>query len=226
MVPGYYLNEGGISAAGQLLDFLVQNHAAYAQIPTDENDYAYLNNHLSKMGPSVALLARHVHVDPDFRGNRAPLADPSRLGSVVGLSCDASLDALAVLYLAAVQSIAYQTRHIVDQLVESGRAPITEVLITGGLAKNPVFVQTVADSMHVPVVLPEEEEAVMLGAAVLGATGAGKFKDVETAMAAMTRPGSTIEPDSTLSAFHDAKYACYRKLSAAQSELRGLMGAV
>ena len=144
----------------------------------------------------------------------------------MGLSCDNSMDALAVLYLAAVQAIAYQTRHIVDQLVDSGRAPITEVLITGGLAKNPVFVQTVADAMHVPVVLPEEEEAVMLGAAVLGATGAGKFKDVETAMAAMTRPGSTIEPDSTLAAFHDAKYACYRKLSAAQSELRGLMGAV
>ena len=154
------------------------------------------------------------------------MADPTRLGSVVGLSCDASLDALAVLYLAAVQAIAYQTRHIVDQLVDSGRAPITEVLITGGLAKNPVFVQTVADAMHVPVVLPEEEEAVMLGAAVLGATGAGKFKDVEAAMAAMTRPGSTIEPDQSLSAFHDAKYECYRKLSAAQSELRGLMGAV
>ena len=67
----------------------------------------------------------------------------------------------------------------------------------------------------------------MLGAAVLGATGAGKFEDVvETAMAAMTRPGSTIKPDASLSAFHDAKYACYRKLSAAQSELRGLMGAV
>ena len=154
------------------------------------------------------------------------MADPTRLGSVVGLSCDASLDALAVLYLAAVQAIAYQTRHIVDQLVDSGRAPITEVLITGGLAKNPVFVKTVADAMHVPVVLPEEEEAVMLGAAVLGATGAGKYKDVEAAMAAMTRPGSTIKPDSTLSAFHDAKYECYRKLSAAQSELRGLMGAV
>ena len=66
----------------------------------------------------------------------------------------------------------------------------------------------------------------MLGAAVLGATGAGKFKDVETAMAAMTRPGSTIKPDASLAAFHDAKYVCYRKLSAAQSELRGLMGAV
>jgi FGGY-family pentulose kinase len=226
MVPGYYLNEGGISAAGQLLDFLVQNHAAYSCIPADQNDYAYLNNHLATMGPSVALLARHVHVDPDFRGNRAPLADPTRLGSVMGLSCDNSMDALAVLYLAAVQAIAYQTRHIVDQLVDSGRAPITEVLITGGLAKNPVFVQTVADAMHVPVVLPEEEEAVMLGAAVLGATGAGKYKDVETAMAAMTRPGSTIKPDASLAAFHDAKYACYRKLSAAQSELRGLMGAV
>jgi len=226
MVPGFYLNEGGISCAGQLLDFLVQNHSAYSQIPVSENDYVVLNRHLEAMAGPTALLARHVHVDPDFRGNRAPLADPLRLGSVCGLSCDASLDALAVLYLSAVQALAYQTRHIVDALVEAGRAPITEVVVTGGLGKNPLFVQTVADALHVTVVLPEEEEAVMLGAAVLGATAAGRFADVEAAMAAMTRPGSVVHPDPSLAAFHDAKYACYRKLSAAQTELRKVMGDV
>ena len=114
MVPGYYLNEGGISAAGQLLDFLVQNHAAYAQIPADQNDYAYLNNHLATMGSQVALLARHVHGDPDFRGNRAPLADPSRLGSIIGWSCDNSMDALAVLYLAAVATCFADRPHMLS----------------------------------------------------------------------------------------------------------------
>ena len=80
--------------------------------------------------------------------------------------------------------------------------------------------------MHVNVVLPEEEEGRDVGGCGRARDGRRQIKDVETAMAAMTRPGSTIKPDASLSAFHDAKYACYRKLSAAQSELREMMGAV
>lgn len=48
--------------------------------------------------PSVARsrLTKALHVVPDYHGNRAPLADPSMRGSVVGLSLDGSLEALAV----------------------------------------------------------------------------------------------------------------------------------
>lgn len=45
---------------------------------------------------------------------RSPLADPHAKGILSGLTLDANAEDLALLYLAAVQSIAYGTRHIIE----------------------------------------------------------------------------------------------------------------
>jgi ribulose kinase len=51
----------------------------------------------------VGLLTSSLHVYPDFFGNRSPLADPLMKGSVTGLGQSASIDDLALLYLATLQ---------------------------------------------------------------------------------------------------------------------------
>jgi len=64
-----------------------------------------------------ASLTADFHVYPDFHGNRAPLADPAMKGGLVGLTLgNDNVEDLALLYLAAVQAVAYGSRHIVDTM--------------------------------------------------------------------------------------------------------------
>ena len=86
-----------------------------------------------------------------------------------------------------------------------------------------MFLQSHADATGCRVVLPEEPEAVLLGAAILGAVAAGAYADQRAAMTAMTRSGRIVEPDASLRAFHDAKYAVFQRMSADQVAYREMM---
>uniref|UniRef100_A0A8C9W0Q3 FGGY carbohydrate kinase domain-containing protein n=1 Tax=Scleropages formosus TaxID=113540 RepID=A0A8C9W0Q3_SCLFO len=186
MVPGLWLNEGGQSATGKLIDFMVEGHAAFPQLKilaekSGEGVYSYLNRHLETMaGDSghLGTLAASLHVWPDFHGNRSPLADPTLRGMVVGLTLSRTVDDLALLYLATVQSIALGTRHILDTMQETGH-DIRTLFLCGGLSKNALFVQTHADVTGLPVALPFQTEAVLVGAAVLGACASRDYSSIQ-----------------------------------------------
>uniref|UniRef100_A0A8C6LXD3 FGGY carbohydrate kinase domain-containing protein n=1 Tax=Nothobranchius furzeri TaxID=105023 RepID=A0A8C6LXD3_NOTFU len=186
MVPGLWLNEGGQSATGSLIDHVVQGHAAYPQLQQQaqlrgENIYTHLNTHLDSMarsGSAADLLGSSLHVWPDFHGNRSPLADPSLKGMVVGLSLRHTLDDLALLYLATIQALALGTLHILEAMRETGH-DISTVFMCGGLSKNRLFVQVQANATGMPVVLPDQMEAVLVGAAVLGACASRGYGTIQ-----------------------------------------------
>ncbi|XP_075037858.1 FGGY carbohydrate kinase domain-containing protein isoform X2 [Mixophyes fleayi] len=113
MVPGFWLNEGGQSATGKLIDHVVQSHDGFRELQkkaeaSGQHVYTYLNHYLDQLGASRpgGVLAPGLHVWPDFHGNRSPLADVTLKGMVVGLTLSKGLDDLALLYLATIQSIA------------------------------------------------------------------------------------------------------------------------
>ena len=170
-----------------------------------------------------SMLTAGLHVDPDFHGNRSPRADASLRGAISGLSLSAGPDDLARLYLATIQAIAYGTRHIVETLNRTGYR-IDTILASGGFTKNPVFLREHADATGCRIILPEEPEAVLLGAAILGAVAGGAYASVPDGMAAMTRAGRIIEPDPALRAFHDRKYAVFTRMGEDQLAYRALMG--
>src|SRR6201986_5250310 len=78
MVPGFWLNEGGQSAAGAAVDHLLRSHPAHAEASAaarqDGLDLIdFLERRIiARAGnvSSAALLARDVHVLPEFIGNR------------------------------------------------------------------------------------------------------------------------------------------------------------
>lgn len=160
---------------------------------------------------------------PDFHGNRSPRADASLRGMVSGLRLSATEDDLALLYLATIQAIAYGTRHIIEVLNAEGYA-IDTVLACGGGTKNPVFLREHADATGCRIVLPGEPEAILLGAAMLGAVAGNVQAGLPAAMAAMSRAGGTIAPSSgPVQQYHARKYAVFRQMHADQLRYRRLM---
>ncbi len=231
MVPGLWLNEGGQSATGSLIDHVIRTHAAFAEADRDARArgctiYERLNDRVAEMAARLAfpaLLTADLHIEPDFHGNRSPRADATLRGMVSGLGLSATLDDLALQYLATIQAVAYGTRHIIDSMRRNGYA-IDTVLACGGGTKNPVFLREHADATGCTVVLPREPEAVLLGAAVLGAVAGGAYPGVREAMATMTAAGTRIPPGPPeVQAFHDRKYAVFLRMHDDQLAYRALM---
>ncbi|KAJ0059143.1 hypothetical protein NL108_008574 [Boleophthalmus pectinirostris] len=234
MVPGFWLNEGGQSATGRLIDHMVKGHAAYTQLQelakqkcpyAGENIYSYLNNHLNTMNDPtspVDLLTSSLHVWPDFHGNRSPLADPTLKGMVVGLTCSQTLEDLALLYLATVQALALGTLHILEAMKEVGH-DIRTIFFCGGLSKNPLYVKVHANATGLPVVLPDQMEAVLVGAAVLGACASQDYRSIQEAMAKMAKVGKVVWPDDEVKCFYKRKKSVFFRLIDHQREYQALM---
>ncbi len=222
MLPKMWLNEGGQSAAGALIDHILETHSQYVNLQrladTEKSSvYRLLNVRLQSLAekaqlPFLAGLSRERHILPYFHGNRSPRADASLRGVISGLTLDDSLDDLAITYLAAIQAVAHGTKHIVDTLNAHGYA-INTVFACGGLSKNPLFLQEHADILGCRIVLPRQSEAVLLGAACLGATAAGLFADIPEAMAGMSRVGQIIEPAAgDIARYHRKKHRVFLRM--------------
>jgi FGGY-family pentulose kinase len=236
MVFGCWLTEGGQSATGALVDHVIASHARGAELHADAaargtTVYQILNARLESMARSVehpAALASELHVLPYFHGNRSPRADPTLRGMVSGLRLGDTIDDLALLYLATVQAIAHGTRHIIETLNAYGYA-IDTVLVCGGGTKNPVFLREHADVTGCRIVLGKEPEAVLLGAAMLGAVASGLFPPggslaLPAVMEAMSGAGERIEPaGGDVARYHERKHAVFCRMYQDQMDYRDLM---
>jgi FGGY-family pentulose kinase len=231
MVPGLWLTEGGQSATGALIDHVIGTHVRGAELAaeatrTGTTVYALLNQRLDTLAAErrfPAELTNELHVLPDHHGNRSPRADPSLRGMVSGLKLTDSVDSLALLYLATVQAVAHGTRHILDTMNAHGYR-IDTILACGGDMKNPVFVREHADVTGCRIVLPKEPEAVLLGAAILGAVASGDRASALDAMSAMNAADRIVEPSrGEVATFHSGKHAVFQRMHADQLAYRELM---
>ena len=216
MLPDYWLNEGGQSAAGALLDWTLHQSDAWSLLDStaqaeNRNSYAVLNDWLADLESREAWPTRDLHVLSDHHGNRSPRANPAARGVVVGLTLEHGKDALARLYLATLQALAYGTRHIIESMNAAGHK-IERIVMCGGGTKNPYWLRENADATGCTIHLVSEEDAVTLGAALLGAVACGAFATMPAAAAVMVRPGGSIAARPETKAFHDAKYAIYLQL--------------
>lgn len=230
MVPGMWLTEGGQTTSGSAIDHVIGCHPHYSALAdtvrsTGRTVYQLLNEEVEKAAAGKDLKCRltaGIHVLPDFLGNRSPYADPHIRGAIQGITLDASIRSQALLYYAAVQAVAYGTRDIVRAMNEAGFR-VEALYVTGGGARNPLWLQEHADATGLTLVLPREPEAVLLGSAILAATAAGAFASVVDAMRSMCHSGETIRPDAGTATYHQAKFQVFRDLYAVQRRHREMM---
>jgi FGGY-family pentulose kinase len=223
VVPGLWLNEGGQSATGALLDHLLAWHAQGAAL--GPRGHAVVLERIAALRAEQGeAFADRLMVLPDFHGNRSPLAEPHALGVVSGLSLDASLDSLARLYFAASLGIALGTRHILDALNAAGYA-IDRLHVAGGHTRNPLLMELYADATGCAVTAPpEESDAVLLGTAMVAAAAAGLHPDLREAAMAMARPGTTRRPDPARRDAYDRRYRAFLKMHEQRRTLDQMLG--
>jgi FGGY-family pentulose kinase len=211
IAPGLWLNEGGQSATGALLDHILAAHAEGAALGA--RGHAVVLERIAALRAEQGEgFAARLLVLPDFHGNRSPLADPHALGVISGLALDASLDALARLYFATAQGIAFGTRHILDALDAEGYA-IDRLHVAGGHTRNPLLMELYADTTGCTVVAPPENtDAVLLGTAMVAAAAAGMHEDLGTAASAMAQPGTTRHPDTSRRETYDRRYRAFLEM--------------
>lgn len=119
----------------------METHPQYAAAQTEarkagKSIYDFLNKSVDVLAKREGLrkrahLTQHLHILPDFHGNRSPKADSTARGAIHGLSLHANFDDLTRLYYATIQAIAYGTRDIIDALNAKGYT-INTILACGG----------------------------------------------------------------------------------------------
>lgn len=222
VLPDFWATEAGQSMAGAALDVVLNRHAAHTQ--WGENPHKAVANHINKMAGdhAPAYLTRDRHSLADFHGNRAPLADPTRKAVDIGLDSNVGLDDLAINYLSVLQSLAYGSRHIIEDMQAKGIC-VDSIVVSGGLVENQLYLQTHADAVGCPVIIPQCKEPVLLGAAILGACAANLKPDLRSTASAMCGLAKVLQPNSEIKKYHDAKYAVFQRLIQDFAAYRSIM---
>ena len=231
LLPDLWANEAGQSASGVLLDHLLRSHPHYAEIlhvaqARGVSVYEAIEGQLSLLAGDryIGLLTKRVHIQPDFHGNRSPLADPERLGAISGLNLASGMDEIALLYLATLQSLAYGTRQIMEALAAQG-ARIDTIVMSGGLAKSSLYRSQHADITGCHVLTTDHSEAVLLGSAIAGAAAATS-DDFKAVMMRMRSDARLAQPDASARPFHDAKYRVFLAMQADFAKYDDIMDGV
>jgi FGGY-family pentulose kinase len=217
MIPGMWLNEGGQSATGSLIDLVIRNNSSYPDIAktakTKGTDaFTILNRMIeAKKEKDGWMIGRNLHVLPYHHGNRSPRADPYAMGMVTGLTLNETAEEVALLYYATIQAIAYGTRHIIEAMNRKGY-DIQNIHVTGGHLKNRLFIQENADVTGCKIILPKEPDAVLLGTAIVAGVAGGEFPDILQGMKSMGHAAEVIEPNPSTAPFHDAKYEIFKEM--------------
>jgi glycerol kinase len=117
-----------------------------------------------------------AYVVPAFTGLGSPWWDPYARGAVLGITRGTTAAHLA---RATLESIAYQTRDVVEAMSEASGHPITSLRVDGGAAANDLLLQLQADQLQVPVARPAVQETTALGAAWLAGLAEGVWSGLD-----------------------------------------------
>jgi glycerol kinase len=111
-----------------------------------------------------------VYLVPAFVGMGAPHWDPYARGLIIGLTRDTTIGHIA---RATVESMAYQTRDVLDLMQREAGVKLATLKVDGGAAANNALLQFQADLLGVTVRRPVVAETTALGAAYLAGLAVG-----------------------------------------------------
>ncbi|MBC7811978.1 MAG: glycerol kinase GlpK [Burkholderiales bacterium] len=147
-----------------------------------------------------------VYVVPAFVGLGAPYWDQYARGTIVGLTRGSGR---AQIVRATLESIAYQTRDVVEAMKADSGIALKALRVDGGAVRNDFLMQFQADILGVPVQRPTVTETTALGAAYLAGLATGYWSS-QAEIAQQWAVEKTFEPRMG-SSERDELYAGWQK---------------
>ena len=154
-----------------------------------------------------------VYFVPAFVGLGAPYWDMYARGAILGITRGTTPAHIA---RAALESIAYQTRDVLECMEEDSGTKLKELRVDGGATANEFLMQFQADILGVPVVIQETTETTALGAAYLAGLATEFWKDQQQIAANYTVKRKFIPRMSS-----KQRESLYRKWKMAVERARG-----
>jgi L-ribulokinase len=209
IVAGLWGYEAGQSGVGDIFGWFTRTGvpAEYAHAAAARGLSAH--EYLTELASAQAV-GEHALVALDWHsGNRSVLVDHELSGVVVGQTLATRPEDV---YRALLEATAFGTRVILETFTAAG-VPVKELIIAGGLAKNPLLMQIYADVTRLPLSVLASEQGPALGSAIHAAVAAGAYPDVTAAAKAMGKVTRAVfVPDESRSGTYDALYAEYLRL--------------
>jgi glycerol kinase len=132
-----------------------------------------------------------VYVVPAFVGLGAPYWDMYARGAVLGLTRGANRNHLV---RATLESIAYQTRDVLEAMQDDSKITLKSLKVDGGAVANAFLMQFQSDILGVPVDRPVVTETTALGAAYLAGLAVGYWTSKDE-IAKKWKVDKTFVPD-------------------------------
>jgi len=117
-----------------------------------------------------------VYVVPAFVGLGAPYWDQYARGAILGLTRGSGR---AEITRATLESVAYQTRDVIEAMEADSGVSLKELRVDGGMVNNNFLMQFQADTLGVPVERPVVAETTALGAAYLAGLAVGYWESTD-----------------------------------------------
>ena len=115
-----------------------------------------------------------VYIVPAFTGLGSPYWDMYARGTIVGLTRGSNRSHIV---RATLESIAYQTRDLLEAMQEDSGISISALKVDGGASQNNFLMQFQADIINANIIKPVINETTALGAAYLAGMAVGFWKD-------------------------------------------------
>lgn len=147
---------------------------------------------------------------PYLNGDKTPNNDENARAVWFGLS---QRHGIHEMCRSVMEGVTYSLRDTVELFRECG-LDVKKVVASGGGAKSQLWRQMQADIYNASVITMNMEEGPGAGAAILGAVGAGYFKDVQEGCDALLKVTSVTEPDAKSVEIYNEYYQIYRSLYA------------
>ncbi len=159
-----YALEGSVFVGGAVIQWLRDE----LRIISDSSDTEYFATKVEDNGG--------VYVVPAFVGLGAPYWDMYARGTIVGLTRGTNRNHII---RAALESIAYQTRDVLEAMINDVGYDINCIKVDGGASRNNFLMQFQADLVGKKVIKPIITETTALGAAYLAGLAVGYWSDKE-----------------------------------------------
>jgi glycerol kinase len=157
-----YALEGSVFVGGAVVQWLRDE----LRVVNDSSDTDYFAGKVKDSGG--------VYVVPAFVGLGAPYWDMYARGSIFGMTRGTNRNHII---RASLEAIGYQSRDVIEAMIEDVGTGINSMKVDGGASKNNFLMQFQADIIGTKVVRPVVIETTALGAAYLAGFAVGYWKD-------------------------------------------------